>query len=647
MKPQHADVKVRGDLGGVKTEMSIDQDALEHLMGVLTDLYGNPGRAVIREYSTNAWDSHVEAGVKRPVEVSLPNAMSPEFTVRDFGVGLSVDQITGMYSKYGASTKRDSDDFNGTLGLGAKSALTYTNQFTMISVKNGVKATVVVSRNENNVGVLEIVDTVATTEPNGVTISIPSRDFERMREDALDFFQYWPKGTVLVDGAEPERIDGHWLSDNMVLVENGDDLVVMGNVAYPLPGSGSFVIPGQSSYRHFGVVVFVNIGDVAFAPSRETLRDNARTKAKVAEIGQAIAPAIKKYFDGLLAKSQTPAEAIAALRSYESIVGRFNNPVWRGMPVVTVYEQAGWKYRPGRARYSTQRYDRISYSDVVNRVVVLDYPAHLDSVVGAHRAKMRKWCEDNGHSDEVIYITEATTAPGMPWTDGSVITVSWEDIKKIKVDPKPRMWGGKVRNEKYDVVTSAGSLSEASDFDHDKILYYGPTEVQHRASGWWNTDGYRFSSVALRSMFPDHHIACISKNRWEKFKRDWPTAKHVSEVAKVMVADLASNLTEDDLLRAALLNCGGLNQWTGLDPSAIMDPVLSEYLRVLKGPGKTLNKFIEDSNNFMHYFGLGTTSLKTPKIEAIWKNYPLFSPRYRKESTEYINMIYNLRSESE
>ena len=42
-----------------------------------------------------------------------------------------VEDIHSIYSQYGESTKRGTNAQNGMLGLGCKSALTYTNQFTM------------------------------------------------------------------------------------------------------------------------------------------------------------------------------------------------------------------------------------------------------------------------------------------------------------------------------------------------------------------------------------------------------------------------------------------------------------------------------------------------------------------------------------
>ena len=93
-------------------------------------LYANKIRAIIRELSCNAVDSHVAAGkADVPFEVHLPTALSPWFSIRDFGTGLSHEQVTKIYTTYFESTKTDSNDFIGALGLGSKSPFSYTNNF--------------------------------------------------------------------------------------------------------------------------------------------------------------------------------------------------------------------------------------------------------------------------------------------------------------------------------------------------------------------------------------------------------------------------------------------------------------------------------------------------------------------------------------
>ena len=115
---------------GEAIEMGISQDGIQHLMSTLTNLYNDPQLAVIREYYTNGLDSHVEAGQTKPVDVYLPTRDNPMYVVRDYGIGMSVDDIKTIYSKYGASTKRGTNTQVGAYGLGCKSALTDAEQFT-------------------------------------------------------------------------------------------------------------------------------------------------------------------------------------------------------------------------------------------------------------------------------------------------------------------------------------------------------------------------------------------------------------------------------------------------------------------------------------------------------------------------------------
>ena len=105
-------------------------------------LYANKVRAVIRELSCNAVDSHVAAGrADTPFDVHLPNALEPHFSIRDYGTGLSHDQVTQIYTTYFESTKTNSNAFIGALGLGSKSPFSYTDNFTVTAIQNGKQGT--------------------------------------------------------------------------------------------------------------------------------------------------------------------------------------------------------------------------------------------------------------------------------------------------------------------------------------------------------------------------------------------------------------------------------------------------------------------------------------------------------------------------
>ena len=645
MKPTFNDTQVQGDLGGAKTEMSFDQNSLAHLMSVLTDLYSDPESAVIREYSTNAWDSHVLAGITRPIEVSLPSALSPYFKVKDYGVGLSVTEITELYSKYGASTKRDSNDFNGTLGLGGKSALTYTQQFTLIAVKNGVKTTVSVSRNEHNIGVMEVVDTSATTEPNGVEIVIPSRNYDSMRRRAEHFFRFWKPGMVLIDGAAPTEVKGHWVSDNILLdTDNteGPDYVVMGGVAYPLSNS-DYRVYEHNWRKKFTVVCYVEIGDVAFAPSREALQYTPATKATIQRIKTDLTKALPIFFEKQISSAQTHADAIKAKQTWENLLGGQSNIRWKGQEILDHYKIPGpnpgmpgvfFVYNARATRYSVDRNTGITYSMVMENITITDY--RYADVPAARKAKMRQWATENGHTYSRFILVKQADPIGLPWTQGCV-TVSWAEVAKVKVNPRPRA-GRVVRTEKYLELDKNGALVETSDFAKSEILYYGPAE-----SNYWG-ETYKDYANIFRQAFPDAHIVEIGVNRWEKFKRDWPTAKHVKYGFADRFAAAVKSLTEDDKIYR-VLNSYDRSMLTRFDPSDILDPKVAHLVKVAKaGPSKELKTYeaLEHLTRKIAVPNKGSVEPAT-KIVDFAKVYPLLdrSPANAKHCVIYMNAIYS------
>jgi len=67
---------------------------------ILSDgLYTDKIQACIRELSCNAYDSHVAAGkADVPFKVHMPTILEPFFSVQDFGLGLSHDDIMHLYT---------------------------------------------------------------------------------------------------------------------------------------------------------------------------------------------------------------------------------------------------------------------------------------------------------------------------------------------------------------------------------------------------------------------------------------------------------------------------------------------------------------------------------------------------------------------
>lgn len=215
-------LNVEQDLAENEVAMSIDEAGMARLMTTLSGVYENPPVAVMREYTSNAFDSHLKAGTKRPVLVTYltkvfdPLIMrmrtigAPELTVEDFGTGMDEAELRALYGKYGASTKINSNREIGGFGIGSKSALSINNTFSVRSRKNGVEISLTLTKGKDGVGVLPFAKPVVTREPNGVKVTVP---IDQGHADAIstaalrdNFFIAAPAGSVLVNGKAPASV---------------------------------------------------------------------------------------------------------------------------------------------------------------------------------------------------------------------------------------------------------------------------------------------------------------------------------------------------------------------------------------------------------------------------------------------------------
>ena len=246
-------------------------------------LYANKIRAIIRELSCNAYDSHVAAGcAERPFEVHLPTSLEPWFSVRDYGVGLSHQQVVNIYTTYFESTKTGSNDFVGALGLGSKSPFSYTENFGVTAVQNGHMGVYTAFINEQGVPSIALMTESATDEPNGVEVkfSVNDRaDFEKFRSEAAavyGWFVYPPTVTGASVSIQRPQYDRENIIPG-VHVTKGDhygssSYAVMGNIAYPIAVPNAQANLGTlAGLLNFGLVMHFDIGELDFQASREGL----------------------------------------------------------------------------------------------------------------------------------------------------------------------------------------------------------------------------------------------------------------------------------------------------------------------------------------------------------------------------------------
>jgi len=267
----------------------IKESGLSHIFNVLRNqLYSDKVLAVIREYSTNAVDAHIEVGqADKPIKVTLPTQMTPEFKVRDFGRGLTEEQVAQIYAMYGESTKRGTNEQIGQLGLGSKSAFAYGDNFVINSFVNGTKTTYNAFIDPSDVGQISKIHTEKTDEKDGIEIVIPvkSDDYDEFYHKATRLYKYF-KVIPDVRGANHEQLKNDLKRDEIVVGEDnwnlvkGESYAVMGNIAYPLD-SGALNLNWQDDRAELisaGAVIDFAIGDLEISASREALQYTDKTK---------------------------------------------------------------------------------------------------------------------------------------------------------------------------------------------------------------------------------------------------------------------------------------------------------------------------------------------------------------------------------
>jgi len=332
---------------------SIKQDNLAHIFGILRNqLYSNKPLAVIREYCTNAFDAHVDAGkADEPIIVNVPTHISPTLIIRDNGNGLTTEQVYQIFASYGESTKRGTNDQVGMLGLGSKSAFCYVDSFTVTSFNNGVKSVYNAYIDTTQIGKISLTHTEPTNETGlEIKIYVNTIDIPLFNQSIVDFLKFFnPKPIILNNDAIKRQIsdfDFHPLlsGNNWKVTRRGDwnnsrVYITMGNVNYPvsvssLPDSQlREFIDGLSNYYLY---VNVPIGTVKPSASRESLDMNSKTVNEILVSLDKVKNEIQSEFAKKIEASKSMWEAYQTYNNLHNTLGfRGLKATYQGTPITS------------------------------------------------------------------------------------------------------------------------------------------------------------------------------------------------------------------------------------------------------------------------------------------------------------------------
>ena len=305
-------------------KMRLSENATSMVFQLFTkNVYSNPIGTIVREITSNCFDSHVEAGVT-DVPVIIKKSVDKEtetdyISFIDFGVGMSPERIYDIYGVYFESTKRVDNEQIGGFGIGGKTPLAYKrstglgegeydNSFYVITNYDGRKYFYMIYEGMESPEISLLHDE-PTKEGNGTEIRIPvlKKDvgtFAREMQRQLYYFE-----NIVFEGFEEYgtyvRNDYQILQGKSFLFRgteyDGSIHVCLGRVAYPIDYNALNL--NRNNY-YIPIALKLDVGDIGVTVSRESLDYSEKTikvlKEKLEEAKNEIVSILSKQYSNIV-----------------------------------------------------------------------------------------------------------------------------------------------------------------------------------------------------------------------------------------------------------------------------------------------------------------------------------------------------------
>lgn len=280
--PKQLDVnKISGDFES--QEAGIDSSSMPFVFEMLSkNLYSNPIGSIVREITSNCFDSHIEANVNEPVVISkLEDEEGIYISFKDVGVGLSPERIKKIYLNYFSSTKRENNNQIGGFGLGSKTPFAYSDYFYITTIFDGIKYSYIFSKGEFS-PLLDLLSEEKTEEHNGTEIKIYIKDnyndiglFKQNLKEQLSYFDnvYFINWDIENDYIIYETNNFKYRNKDRY----SDELhIILGKVSYPVDWN-------KLKIKQIKIPIGIKfeIGELQVTPNREAIRYSIETEALI------------------------------------------------------------------------------------------------------------------------------------------------------------------------------------------------------------------------------------------------------------------------------------------------------------------------------------------------------------------------------
>lgn len=325
-----------------------------------SNLYQNKVLAVIREITCNAVDAHKMVGKPiSDIKITMPTLLAPYFAVRDYGPGMSHEDVLALYTTYFRSTKDASNDLIGGFGLGSKSPFAVADQFTVTVWQRGIERSYVCYK-KNSVPNINHIETGPSDQPDGVEVrvAVNTKTLSQWDIEAANLFKWWsvqPAGIKSVDYALAEK---YLLAKSTTMIDGYPSWAISGYTTYPVvlmggvPYSLNFTaVVGLDAkliqaFGSLGLVLVFGVGELNISPSREALSYDPETCAAittrltnvvqqvVTEAEKVVASAPTLWDARQLVYGDTQPRSNASISGViKQVSGASKTLYWNGLPV--------------------------------------------------------------------------------------------------------------------------------------------------------------------------------------------------------------------------------------------------------------------------------------------------------------------------
>lgn len=338
------------------TERTFTLKADAKMFNLLSDkIYADKPGAVVREIASNAKDAHVAAGKQSlPFDIHLPNVIYPYFSVRDYGNGMSHQEMFDIYTTYSESTKTTTNTQIGAFGVGAKSPFAYTDSFTIVSRTGNNKNTYTAYIGETGIPVLALLTQEAIDGSTGIEVIVPVKtsDFNVFETRVFDLLQYFtPIPNIM--GIEQDRVKFHTPSykhsgDGWGLRYDRESCrAVQGGVYYPINFSAVYKDGAPVGVDRFinthAIDLYFNMNDdgdergcLDVSLSREALSYDPYTCTQIKQAVDDAYTLLLSQFKHKVANADTFWDACSIYNEVPELFGMMIPMDWNGKTVSTL-----------------------------------------------------------------------------------------------------------------------------------------------------------------------------------------------------------------------------------------------------------------------------------------------------------------------